>query len=182
MFVNVILFGFNSFPDHGGNLETRKSGFMCLEEIDGEFYSHFNGDSVEAPDDAAEDVDHVSHAEKSVVASSKKLKASRKRKRDDPRKKDGGEVVSPKKLQDGNRKKKRDTEDAQEHEAEKIPIEVLPGKEHGKNKKKKKERNSQSHDDGAVSIEKIVGNEAGKGALLFIYMHFIGPMVSTLMS
>lgn len=57
---------------------SNEGGFMCLEEVDGEFYSQFNGDAM---DPVVEDEHAKQTPEASLPDSSTKLKGGKKRKR-----------------------------------------------------------------------------------------------------
>ena len=140
---------------------------MCLEEIDGDFYSHFNGDFTEAPATAA-----AEKTETNELVPSKKLKTAKKRKREDARKEDEGKVVPPKKLKDGKKKKQNDMKVGHEDKGKDELIEGIAGKECLKKKKKRKESVIQT-EDGVAGIEQNTMEDTGEGALFFINMHSV---------
>ena len=140
---------------------------MCLEEIDGDFYSHFNGDFTEGPATAA-----AEKTETNELVPSKKLNTAKKRKREDARKEDDGKVVPPKKLKDGKKRKKYDVKEEHEDKIKDKLIEGFPDKECHKNKKKRKESIIQT-DDGVAGIERNTMEDTGESAFFFINMHSV---------
>ena len=135
---------------------------MCLEEIDGDFYSHFNGNLTKAPE----------KTETSELVPSKKLKTAKKRKREDARKEDEGKVVPPKKLKDGKKRKKYDVKGEDEDKIKDKLIEDFPDKECHKNKKTRKESIIQT-DDGVAGIEQNTMESTGESAFFFKNMHSV---------